>query len=508
METAGREQWGTRVGFILAAVGSAIGLGNIWRFPYMAYENGGGAFFIPYLFALLTAGIPIIILEYALGHKYRGSAPMTFAKLNRKWEWVGWWQVFVSFVISVYYVVIIGWAIAFVYFSFTQAWGKDAVGFFTGDFLGLTSGPFELGGMRWGIFVAVVIAWLINYFVLSSGVKRGIEVANKIFMPLLFILVIIMAIRGVTLPGAMEGLNYLFQPDFSRILDYKVWTAAYGQIFFSLSICFAIMIAYSSYLPKKSDIVNNGFMTAFINCGFSLLAGFAVFGVLGFMAQAQGVELKEVVNAGVMLAFATFPTAISQLPVAPELFGAIFFLSLVFAGLSSEISINEAVISSLMDKFSAPRKTIVNIYCLVAFIISMIFVTGAGLYILDIVDHFINNFGIVFAGLLEVILLGWLFDINKIKEHINPISDFQVGGWWSFMLKVVTPIVLGYMGIANLYGDITNPYGGYPINALIALGWVVAVGVVVLGFVMQSVAWKNEGMLSGDVVDKQTGLGG
>jgi len=502
METAGREQWGTRIGFVMAAVGSAIGLGNIWRFPYMAYDNGGGAFFIPYLFALLTAGIPIIVLEYALGHKYRGSAPLTFAKINRKWEWVGWWQVFVSFVISVYYVVIIGWAISFVYFSFTQAWGEDAVNFFIGDFLGLTGGPFELGGMRWGIFIAVVIAWLINYIVLYSGVKRGIEVANKIFMPLLFILVIIMAIRGVTLPGAAEGLNYLFQPDFSRILDYKVWTAAYGQIFFTLSICFAIMITYSSYLPRKSDIVNNGFMTAFINCGFSLLAGFAVFGVLGYMAQAQGVELKEVVNAGVMLAFATFPTAISELPVVPELFGVIFFLSLVFAGLSSEISINEAVISSLMDKFNAPRKKIVNIYCLVAFLVSLIFVTGAGLYILDIVDHFINNFGIVFAGLVEVILLSWFFDLNKIKDHINPISDFQVGSWWLFMLMVVTPIVLGYMAVANLYGDITTPYEGYPANALLTLGWLVAVAVVVLGFVMQSVAWKNEGLLSGDVVEK------
>ncbi len=495
-----REQWGTRIGFVLAAVGSAIGLGNIWRFPYMAYENGGGAFFIPYLFALLTAGIPIIILEFAIGHKYRGSAPLTFAKINPMWEWVGWWQVLVSFVISVYYVVIIGWAISFVYFSLSLAWGSDSVGFFTGSYLGLTDGPFQLGGMRWGIFVAVVIAWMVNYVVLYSGVKRGIELANKIFMPLLFILVIIMAIRGVTLPGATEGLNYLFQPDFSRILDYKVWTAAYGQIFFSLSICFAIMIAYSSYLPKKSDIVNNGFMTAFINCGFSLLAGLAVFGVLGFMAHAQGVELKEVVNAGVMLAFATFPTAISQMPVAPELFGVIFFLSLVFAGLSSEISINEAVISSLMDKFNAPRKTVVNIYCLVAFLISLIFVTGAGLYILDIVDHFINNFGIVFAGLLEVILLSWFFDLNKIRDHVNPISDFPVGSWWSFMLKVVTPIVLGYMAIANLYGDITTPYGGYPTSALIALGWVVVVGVVVFSFVLKSASWKNKGLLSDDAV--------
>lgn len=421
--------------------------------------------------------------------------------MNPRWEWLGWWQVFVSFVISVYYVVIIGWAISFVYFSLSQAWGSDAVGFFVGDYLGLTGGPFELGGIRWGILAAVVIAWLINYIVLLGGVKRGIETANKIFMPLLFILTIIIAIRGITLPGAVDGLNYLFQPDFSRILDYKVWTAAYGQIFFSLSICFAIMIAYSSYLPRKSDIVNNGFMTAFINCGFSLLAGLAVFGVLGFMANAQGVELKEVVNSGVMLAFTTFPTAISEMPVAPELFGIMFFLSLVFAGLSSEISINEAVISSLMDKFNAPRKKVVNIYCLVAFLISLVFVTGAGLYILDIVDHFINNFGIVFAGLLEVILIGWLFGLNKLKDHINPISDFRVGTWWNVMLIAVTPLVLGYMAVANLIGDLTAPYEGYPTSALLVMGWLVVIAVVIMGFVMKAVPWKDENMISGGTQD-------
>ncbi len=487
-----REQWGTRVGFVLAAVGSAIGLGNIWRFPYMAYENGGGAFFIPYLFALLTAGIPIMILEFAVGHKYRGSAPLTFFRINPKWEWLGWWQVFVSFFISVYYVVIIGWAISFTYFSLSLAWGSNPTDFFVSEYLGLTGSPFELGGFRWGILAAVAIAWFINYVVLQGGVKKGIETANKIFMPLLFILTVVMAIRGITLPGAAEGLNYLFQPDFSRILDYKVWTAAYGQIFFTLSICFAIMITYSSYLPRKSDIVNNGFMTAFINCGFSLLAGLAVFGVLGFMAHQQGAPFNEVVQSGVMLAFTAFPMAISQMPVAPELFGTIFFLSLVFAGLTSEISINEAVISSLMDKFNAPRKKVVNIYCLVAFAFSMIFVTGAGLYILDIVDYFVNNFGIVFAGLIEIILLSWLFNLNSIREYMNPMSDFQVGKWWNFMLKVVTPVVLGYMAIANLYGNITTPYGGYPVNALLLLGWLVFATVVVLGFVMQSVSWKEK----------------
>jgi NSS family neurotransmitter:Na+ symporter len=485
-----REQWGTRAGFILAAVGSAIGLGNIWRFPYLAASNGGGAFYIPYLFALLTAGIPIMILEFGLGHKFRGSAPLSFAKLNRKWEWLGWWQVLVCFFISVYYVAIIAWSISFTGFSVTQAWGDAPKDFFFGTFLGLTSSPFDLGGMRWGIVVPLVAAWVINFIALYGGVKGGIEKAGKIFMPILFFMTVAIAIRGVTLPGAAAGLNYLFKPDFSKILDYRVWTAAYGQIFFSLSVGFAIMIAYSSYLPKKSDIVNNAFMTSLINCGYSLLAGFAVFGTLGHMALNQGVAVQEVAGAGVGLAFITFPAAISTLGSFSPIFGILFFLSLTFAGITSFISINEAAVSALMDKFSWERKKAVIIYNIVAGVVSLLFATGAGLYILDIADHFINNYGIVFGGLLEVILIGWVFNPKFIQEHVNPISEFKAGSWWVFMIKIVTPIVLGYMAIMNLFSDLTTPYEGYQTSALFWMGWFVMIIVIVGGFFLASRKWK------------------
>ncbi|MBM7855107.1 NSS family neurotransmitter:Na+ symporter [Desulfohalotomaculum tongense] len=497
---AKREQWGTRAGFVLAAVGSAIGLGNIWRFPYMAAENGGGAFFIPYLFALLTAGIPILVLEFGIGHKFRGSAPLTLAKLNRRWEWLGWWQVLVCFFIAVYYVVIIAWAISYVGYSLSQAWGDDPGGFFFGQFLGLTEGPFDLGGLRTNILLPLLIAWGVTFLALFGGVKGGIEKANKILMPVLFIMTILMAVRGVTLPGAAEGLNYLFQPDFSKILDYKIWTAAYGQIFFTLSIAFGIMIAYSSYLPKKSDIVNNAFMTAFINCGFSLLAGIAVFGVVGHMALIQGKPVAEVAGSGgVGMAFISFPAAISTLGSLAPLFGILFFLSLTFAGLSSLISINEAAIAAFMDKFNLARKPAVIIYTAVATTCSLLFATGAGLYILDIVDHFINSFGIVFGGLIEVILIGWLFNLKSIQDHVNPISELKVGSWWQFALKIITPVVLGYMAVMNLKGDLTTPYGDYPQDALLWFGWVVMVVVIVGGFLLSALKWKDEQSLIKEV---------
>lgn len=480
-----REQWGTRAGFIMAAVGSAIGLGNIWRFPYMAYDNGGGAFLIPYFFALLTAGIPIIIMEFGLGHKYKGSAPMSFAKAKQKWEWLGWWQVFVSFIISIYYVVVVAWALNFTLLSMHLGWGEDTKAFFFNEFLQISSSPMEWGSIVWPVFVAAVVIWFITWLVLFSGVKRGIELANKIFMPLLFLLLLVMLGRAVTLEGASEGLQWLFRPDFSAILDYKVWTAAYGQIFFTLSICFAIMITYSSYLPEKSDINNNGMMTAFINCGFSMLAGIMIFAVLGYMATQQGVGIQDVAGAGVGLAFITIPKAISLLPGA-SFFGFLFFLALVFAGLSSLISITEACCSGLMDKFCWGRKPTTTLFCVIGFMFSLVFMTQAGLLVLDIVDHFINNFGIVFAGLVEVILLSWFFKLDIIREHANSLSDFRIGSWWNFCLKVITPIVLGYMAIANLVGDIRSAYGGYAGSALLIFGWVIVVGIVILSFVMQS----------------------
>ncbi|MFO7875416.1 MAG: sodium-dependent transporter [Desulfovermiculus sp.] len=482
---AQREQWGTRAGFIMAAVGSAIGLGNIWRFPYMAYDNGGGAFLIPYFFALLTAGIPIIIMEFGLGHKFKGSAPMSFAKAKQKWEWLGWWQVFVSFIIAIYYVVVIAWALNYTLLATNLGWGEDTNDFFFNDFLQISSSPLEWGSIVWPVFVAAVIIWFINWLVLFSGVKRGIEFANKIFMPLLFLLLLVMLGRAVTLEGASEGLQWLFRPDFSAILDYKVWTAAYGQIFFTLSICFAIMITYSSYLPEKSDINNNGMMTAFINCGFSMLAGIMIFAVLGYMATQQGVAIQDVAGAGVGLAFVTIPKAISLLPGA-GFFGFLFFLALVFAGMSSMISITEACCSGIMDKFGWGRKPTTSLLCLIGFIFSLVFMTQAGLLVLDIVDHFINNFGIVFAGLVEVILLSWFFKLDSIREHANSLSDFHIGTWWNFCLKVITPIVLGYMAIANLVGDIRSAYGGYPGSALLIFGWAIVVGIVVLSFIMQS----------------------
>ncbi|NVH47205.1 sodium-dependent transporter [Photobacterium damselae] len=486
----GREQWGSRAGFILAAVGSAIGLGNIWRFPYMAYENGGGAFFIPYLFAMLTAGIPFMIMEFTLGHKLRSAAPRAFAKLGGKYEWLGWFQVFIAAVIAVYYVAVIGWAISYLGFSFKQSWGSDTNAFFFSEYLKLGEhSPSQLGGFQLHIAIPMMIAWAITFAAIYSGVKGGIERASKIMMPLLFIMVLGLITRVVFLPGALDGLNYLFQPDFSKILDAKVWSAAYGQIFFTLSVGFAIMIAYSSYLPSKSDINNNAFMTVLINCGFSITAGVLIFAVLGYMAQEQAKPLTEVVSAGVGLAFVTIPAAINLLP-APYILGPLFFLALVVAGLSSHISIIEAVTSAVIDKLNWSRKKAAIVVCGTGFIVSMAFTTNGGLLLLDLVDYFINNVALLSSCLLELLIVGWLVKIADIRQYANSISDFTIGKWFELCIRFISPIMLAIILVTNLYKTLAEGYGGYDMSDLLTLGWGL-VGMMIVVSIIINLASKS-----------------
>ena len=498
-----RSQWGTRVGFVLAAIGSAIGLGNIWRFPYMAYDNGGGAFLIPYFFALFTAGIPLLIMEMGLGHKMRGSAPLSFRKIKAKYETVGWWSVIITFIVTVYYSVIISWAVNFLIYSFNQSWGSETASFLMNDFLG-RSNFWDFGGFKLNILLGLVVVWGLNYFILYKGIKKGIEKASKIFMPILAILLVLITLRGITLPGSINGLNNFLQPDFSVLLNPDVWIDAYGQVFFTLSLGFGIMIAYASYLPKKSDVVNNAFITAFANSGFSFLAGLGVFGVLGYMAQAQGVEFGEIASGGIGLAFIAFPKAINLLPAFKGIFGVLFFLSLVISGLSSTMSLIEAFSSSIMDKFSLKRKKAITIVCGTGFLGSVIFATGLGLNILDVVDHFINAYGLAVVGFVEAIVIAYLWDANKVRDHVNAVSDFKIGSWWNFSIKYITVLGLGYMLIRKvireagplLAGNFDKLYGGYPVSAILSLGWGLVLGIIAVAYMMRNVNWNQDVNLS------------
>lgn len=497
---AQRSQWGTRAGFIMAAVGSAVGLGNIWRFPYVAYENGGGAFFIPYLFALLTAGIPILIMEFTIGHKYRGSAPLSFFRMSgKKAEWIGWWGIFVSFVISTYYAVIIAWAIKYTFYSINLSWGSDTEGFLFGEVLKLADTPGQLGGYVPGVLLPLLAVWAIAFIILFAGVQRGIELASRIFIPTLIVVFILVVIRALTLDGAALGLEAFFKPDLSALKNPTVWVAAYGHIFFSLSIAFAIMITYSSYLPKKSDITNNAFITGFANSGFELLAGFGVFAALGFMATQANVAVEDVATAGVGLAFVVFPEIVNQMPGFNGFFGVLFFLSLVLAGITSLVSICETYIAGLSDKFNMSRRKSVTIGVGIAAAVSTLFATRGGLFFLDAADYFINQFGVAAIGLVEVVLIAWVFrKLDLFANHANAISDIRAGLWWKICLGLITPLVLGYMmfglvrtNLLKLHETDNGNYEGYSDTFILFGGWGVAIGALVLAILVTISKWKQ-----------------
>lgn len=488
-----RAQWGGKLGFILATIGSAVGLGNIWRYPYVAYENGGGAFLLPYFIALFTAGIPILILEWSLGNKYRGSGPRTFSNLGRRWEWIGWWQVAGSFVISTYYMVILGWVLAYTYFSFGTQWGSDTEGFFTGQFLGVSDSYWSMGGLQLNVLIPVLMMWAVVYLLLLRGIRRGIELASRILIPTLAVMVLIVVIRGVTLPGAAEGLNVLLTPDFGALASPGVWVAAYGQVFFSLSIAFSIMITYASHLPRNSDLSNSGLIMGLSNSGFEFLAALGVFGVLGFLAVQQNVPVTEVVESGVGLAFITFPEIINELPALNSLFGFLFFGALLFAGITSAVSILEACVAAVREKFNLSRAKSLNAVCGVAFVVSMLYTTGGGLRYLDTIDHFISSYGLALAGLVEVVLVAWILrQVGPLREYINQASFVSVNYWWTIALRVLAPVALIFVVGFSIFNDLSKAYAGYPVNGLIILGAGMAVGILLIGFVFQAVAWRSE----------------
>jgi len=488
-----RPQWKTHIGFLLAAVGSAVGLGNIWRFPYLCYKNGGGAFLIPYFIALLIVGLPLMILEIGLGHKMRGSAPASFASVSKRWEWIGWWQIiFVMFGIVLYYTVVISWCANFFCYSFNLAWGQDPNTFFFKDFLMVSDSPFSIKDLRTPIVLGLVVVWFLNWLIVFKGVQKGLERANKIFMPLLFLLIAIIVFWSLRLPGAKAGLVAYLKPNWEQLGNVRVWMDAFGQIFFTLSLAFGIMVAYASYLPKKSQIVRDSVLIGTINCLFSVFAGLGVFAVLGYMVHSTSMPMESVVKEAIGLAFVVFPKAISLLPVFSQLFGALFFGSLVIAGLSSSISIIEAFTSGIVDKFHYPRRAVVSVISVCGFLGSIIFATKAGLLWLDIVDHFLMQYGLIVAGIFECILIGWIYKTKVLRAHINYYSLWNLGRWWDVSIKFIIPIILLVILATSLKEEFAAAYGGYPWLAIVLIGRDWLIYTLFMAIVVSAHPWRVE----------------
>ena len=480
-----RENWSARSGFIIAAIGSAVGLGNIWRFPYVAYENGGGAFLIPYLVAIFAAGLPLLFLDYAVGHKYRKAPPTAYKKLMNA-ESLGWWQVMVTLIIGIYYASVLSWAGSYMFYSFGQQWGSDTQGFFFNTYL--QNGE----GLQFGfvptLFIGLVIVWAAVMFILYGGVRRGVELANKIFMPLLVVLFTILVIQAVRLPGAVDGLNAFFTPNWEAMKNYKVWLAAFGHIFFSLSVGFGIMLTYASYLKKKTNMTGSGLVVALANSSFEILAGIGVFAALGFMAYSAGSSVEDVVSGGIGLAFIAFPKIISSMGAGGDLFGFLFFASLAVAGITSMVSILQVPIAAFQDKLGWSLKKSVTIIAGGSAVIStLLFSTHSAITFVDIIDYFANNIGIVGGGLVSIILVSWFRRplLKQLKDHINQYASIKLGVIWNFLLTVVTPVSLLVALGLTINSVIAEGYGGYSSGIL----WLVGGGTIaffILGAILFS----------------------
>ena len=493
-----RETFSGRNAFIMAAIGSAVGLGNIWRFPYTTYENGGGAFIIPYLIALLTAGIPLLFLDYAIGHRHRGGAPLSYRRFSPHFEVFGWWQMMVNVIIGLYYAVVLGWAASYTYFSINGAWGDKPIDFFIGEFLKMgdikNGVSFEFVGMVTGPLIAM---WIIALGVLSLGVQKGIAKVSSVLMPVLVIMFVALVIYSLFLPGAEKGLDALFTPDWSKLSNPSVWIAAYGQIFFSLSICFGIMVTYASYLKKESDLTGSGLVVGFANSSFEVLAGVGVFAALGFIATAQGQEVSEVAKGGIGLAFFAFPTIINKAPFG-EVLGVLFFGSLTFAALTSFISVIEVFISAIQDKIRISRVKVTFIVGVPMMLVSVfLFGTTTGLPMLDVFDKFVNYFGIVAVAFVSLIAIVANEKLGLLGDHLNETSSFKVGFFWRLCI-VLTTGILAFMLFSEGAKVFSEGYEGYPSWFVNIFGWGMAISLLIVAFMLSRLKWKSETKLTID----------
>jgi len=500
-----RESWGTRGGFILAAIGSAVGLGNLWGFPYKLYSYGGGAFLIPYIIALLVVGIPIMVLEFSIGHYTQRAAPDALKRGHRRFEMVGWWGIVLAFVIVTYYPVILAYCFSFLWYSIVGIFSggelpwagegiegvENAKSFFNDTYLGkidIEDARFYLGSIRWNIVWPLLITWAAMYFCIF----RGVRLVGKIVwltVPLPWLMLLILTVRGLTLEGSMQGLTYYLDPVWSELAKPITWRYAFGQVFFSLSLAYGIMITYASFLHRKSDLNNNAAIISIADFATSFVAGLAVFATLGGMAFVtqlgdNPVAVEQVAETGPSLAFVAFPYALAQLPYSAW-FSFVFFFALVTLGLDSAFSMTESILASIVDKTGWRRSIVLPVMSVVGFLFGLIFITEGGFNWLGTIDGFVNGtWGIAFMGLLECVVLGWLWRIGTLRRHANSHSDWKLGKWWDYLIRLVIPVFLGTLFFWQLFDDISGegflrtPEGEWILTNCVGLGVVALVPVV------------------------------
>jgi len=457
-ENQNREQWGSRIGLILAVAGNAVGLGNFLRFPVQAAQNGGGAFMIPYFIFFLILGIPLMWMEWGIGRhggKFgHGSAPGMFDVIckNRAAKYFGALGLFISLVIMIYYTYIESWTLGFSFFSITKLYFNETSFDTMRNFLYSYQGR-EIGHhftSVWTSYAFMVFTFFINFWVLYRGISRGIEKLAKIAMPMLFVFAIILAIRVITLgtpnPAIPEnsvesGFAFIWNPNFSLLTNPSVWLAAAGQIFFTLSVGMGTIHAYASYLKPKDDIALSALTTASTNefaevalgGSIAIPAAVAFFGITVTTQIAQGGAFD--------LGFVSMPLIFQQIPFG-QFFGFMWFLLLFFAGITSSVAMGQPVVAFLEDELGIERKKAVAILGFTVFISVQFVVFFLKFGFLDELDYWAGTFGLVVFALLETLLFMWIFDSNKAWDEMNEGGDIKIPRVFYYIMKFITPVVL------------------------------------------------------------------
>ena len=448
---AERTTWNSNLMFLLAMIGAAVGLGNIWRFPYVFFSNGQGAFLIPYLIAILILGLPFMLLEYSIGNKFKDSLSNTLERINGKFQIIAWAIALISFLIVSYYICIVGWDLNYLIFSFTKAWGSNPDAFFNNAVLHSThsiNGLFEIVP---AILIAVLILWFILWYISHKDLNSGIGKFSSIFVPLLFVLGIGIAIYNMTLPGAWIGYMRFFQPDWSLLLNINMWLAAFGQVLFTLSLGSGVVLSYSSHLPDGTNFTKNAVTVILANCGFEIINAVGVFSVLGYMSYSTGVPFDSIITEGSGLAFVAFPQAFNIMGWPGYILGALFFFCILIAGITTVIANIEPLSDSISTKFNLTRRKTVTILVIVGAIISVFFTTALGDLLIKAVDGCLNNFALVFLVILECIIFAYIVGADELMDRLNRVTLFKVGSWWKVLVKYVIPIFLAFIWIVGVY---------------------------------------------------------
>ncbi len=429
-----REHWTTRLGFILAAAGSAVGLGNIWRFPFVAGTQGGAAFLIIYLAFIIIIGYPLMVTEMTLGRKTQRNPVGAFKSLapSTPWWLVGALGVFTGFVILSYYSVVAGWSLHYIVESITGLSPEMEYG-------ALFEGHITQIGLPifWhAIFMAITVG------IIASGVVRGIQRAVKTLMPILFILLIVLIVRALTLEGAAEGIAFYLSPDFGEV----TWTTlqdAVAQSFFTLSLGMGAIITYGSYLSREDNIGDNAAYVVGLDTLIAIMAGFAIFPAV----FALGLDPA----AGPGLTFITLPAVFAEMP-AGSFFGFLFFVLLSIAAVTSAISLLEVVTAWLVDEHNWARKKAAVVLGVIIFLVGIPPVLGysawaefefLGFDVLDTYDWFANAIFLPLGGLLTAVFAGYVWKAHNLADEANRVEGkIWIGGWYGFLIRIVVPIAI------------------------------------------------------------------